>query len=327
MKKQWRNYLLLFLPVLSFVLFLSACGIKSTATSSTNNTPVKDNGQNNLTPLQVLQKSERAMKSVKAYHLTLNTTIDTKPVGSPSATSLGTMGATLGSRNLLTIPLGSLHITNTSSGPIDNIHVVTTGSGDIQSTGNEKLNLTANSSHTSEIVVGDRVYIQNAVDQTWYYGDGRGYEGIGIQGFTLDQNSVLVLLQNAKVTDHGTQMLNGQSLRHLTATLDKAELEELFSQNFQLQTSYDNLHALADQAQTSTATIDVWIDKQQFYVHRVELGIDSTKSSQGSSQQPATSPSISLKLDDITNLSNFNETITIAPPANARPFSAAPAEG
>ncbi len=306
MKNKRRNYPLLFLPMMSFVLFLAACGINSTTTGGSS--------QSSLTPLQVLQKSENAMKGVKAYHLTLNTTIDTKSSGTTSGTGTSTPVAT-----------------GTPTTPSGNAHITATGSGDVQSAGNEKLNLTTNlagqSSNTSEIIAGDKLYIQSPTDQKWYYVDKNtagGASGLTGSGFTLDQNSLLGILQDAKVTDHGTQSLNGQNLRHLTATLDKAGFEKLLAQNPQLKNSYGQLiNEFANNTQTFTTTIDAWIDEKQFYVHRMELSMNivaNTKAVQGSSQQSGTPSNISLKLDSITDLSNFNESVTITPPANATPL-------
>jgi hypothetical protein len=310
MKSKWRNYPLLFLPMMSLVLLLSACGINSTTTGGSS--------QSNLTPLQVLQKSETAMKNVKAYHLTLNTTIDTKSSGATSTPAVGTPSATPGSTSNPATLLGNSHIT-------------ATGSGDVQTTGNEKLNLTTNlsgqSSNTSEIVAGDKLYVQNPTDQKWYYVDKNtvgNVSGLTGSGFTLDQNSLLALLQDAKITDHGTQSLNGQNLRHLTATLDKAGFEKLLSQNPQLKNSYGQLvQEFSNNAKTFTTTIDAWIDEQQFYVHRIELGMNvvaDTATTQSSSQQSSTPSNITFKLDNITDLSNFNENVTITPPTDASPL-------
>jgi hypothetical protein len=302
MRNSLKKYSFLFLPLMSLLLFLTACGVNSTSTGGSN--------QSNLTPLQVIQKSQTAMKGVKSYHLALNTTVDTKSSGSTAATPTATPGATT---------------------PAGNAHITSTGSGDVLSSGDQKLTLTSNlggqTSKTTEIVSGDKLYIQNPTDQKWYYvdkntaGDATGLTG---SGFTLDQNSTLALLQNAKITDHGTQTLNGQSLRHLTATLDKAAFQKLLSQNPQLQKSYGQLLSqFANNTKTFTTTVDAWIDEKQFYIHRIELNMNidaDTKGLQGSSQQSNVPSSISLKLDNVTDLSNYNESVTITPPTDASPL-------
>src|SRR5579871_3862764 len=180
MRNSLKKHSLLFLPLMSLLLFLAACGVNSSGTGGSS--------QSNLTPLQVLQKSETAMKGVKSYHLTLNTTVNTTSSGATSGSATSTPSATPGS--------------TPSTG---NANITSTGSGDVLSSGDQKLVLTSNlggqSSKTTEIVSGDKLYIQSPTDQKWYYIDKNtagSATGLTNSGFTLDQNSLIALLEDAK---------------------------------------------------------------------------------------------------------------------------------
>ena len=135
----------------------------------------------------------------------------------------------------------------------------------------------------------------------------------------LDQNSLLGLALHSNITDHGTQTLNGQSLRHISAVLDKEAVRQLLSQNPDLKSAVgqQNLDTLLNNTKTFNSSADVWIDETNFYVHRSEFKLNFTAdTSQVGGQVPQ---SVGTNLDSILDLSKFNETVNITPPSNATP--------
>jgi hypothetical protein len=74
------------------------------------------------------------------------------------------------------------------------------------------------------------------------------------------------------------------------------------------------------------STLDVWIDETNFYVHHVELKLNAD-ADLSSLATPGTNGTITLPsnatvtLDSIVDLSKFNQTVTITPPANATPVN------
>ena len=283
-----------------FVLVLvSAC-------SQTGNTTT---GSSSLTPLQVLQKSETAMKQLKSAHIDLKSSTSAQVAGLPT----GTTGTP----------------TTGSSG--NNVSFNITGSGDEQLPGAEQLTLTlSQGTKLSEIVQGNNVYIQNTQGK-WYVLNKSSLQGTagstfpGINGVNIDQSSLIALLQHSKITDYGDQNLNGQSLRHISAALDKTGVQQLLQSNPQIggNISSQQIDALLNNTKSLQSSIDVWIDESQFYVHQTEVKLNLVTGS-GANSTPtagASAASVTLNTDSVIDLSKFNESITITPPANATPTS------
>lgn len=290
-----KSYAIPFLALLLTALFASAC-------SSTVTTP---SSGSSLTPLQVLQKSADAMKQLKSSHVEIQNTSTVQTAGATSVTP-----------------------TTTGTPAANNITVKLTGSGDEALPDSEQIKLTINQGTTlSEILQGQKVYVQNAQGK-WYVLDKSSLQGaVGntFSGFNIDQNTLIGLIQHAKITDHGAQQLNGQSLRHITADLDKAALAQLLKDNPQLSggISQQNIDAVLSKTKSFKSSVDVWIDETQFYVHRTEfkLSLDlDTSSISGTPTVAGTVPtSVTSNQDSIIDLSKFNVPVTITPPTNAIP--------
>ncbi len=290
-----KNYVMPFLALLLTALFASACG-------STVTTP---GSGSSLTPLQVLQRSADAMKQLKSAHVEIQNTSNVQTSGATSATP-----------------------TTTGTPSANNITVKLTGSGDEALPDQEQLKLTINQGTTlSEILKGEKVYIQNTQGK-WYVFDKTSLQGaVGntFSGFNIDQNTLIGLIQHAKITDHGTQQLNGQNLRHITADLDKTALSQLLKDNPQLSggISQQNIDAVLNKTKSFQSSVDVWIDETQFYVHRTEfkLSLDAdTSSLSGTPTVAGTVPTnVTSNQDSIIDLSKFNVPVTITPPTNATP--------
>jgi hypothetical protein len=296
MKKHKRLYSLLFLGVL--LLLMSACA------------PVISSGGSSLSPGQVLQNSAKAMKQLKSAHF------DLKVASNLQATAA----------------------TPTTATPVaGQVNVNITGNGDENLPDQQSLqitigqNITGQNISLSEIALGNKVYIKNPTGQ-WYVLDKGVLEGaIGnpFAGINIDPSSLLNLLQNAQLADHGTEALNGQNLRHIAASLDKVGLRQLLTSNPQLSKLFgqQNIDNVIDHAKAFQATVDLWIDETNFYVHRAELKFNLVEdlSSLNNSATPGATPTVAplsgltTSFDSVTDLSNFNQPVTIIPPANAIP--------
>jgi hypothetical protein len=290
-----KSYAIPFLALLLTALFATACGTVSSTPGSGSS----------LTPLQVLQKSATAMQQLKSSHVEIQNTSNVQTTGATSATP-----------------------TTTGTPTANNITIKLTGSGDQALPNQEQLKLTINQGTTlSEILQGQKVYVQNAQGK-WYVFDKatlQGYVGNTFSGYNIDQKTLLGLIQNAKITDYGTQTLNGQSLRHIGAALDKTALSQLLKNNPELSggISAQEIDTVLSKAKSFQSTVDVWIDETQFYVHRSEFKLSlnaDTSSLSGTPTVAGTVPtSITTNQDSIIDLSKFNDSVTITPPTDATP--------
>lgn len=289
-----RHYILLVL--LPALLLISACS------PSIGLGP----GSSSITVLQVLQNSVNAMKNLKSAHIETQTNGMLQTI-STSATS---------SPNQLTFKV--------------------TGSGDEALPAQESLQISVdrgtNSQPTNlaEIVQGDKVYIQNAKGQ-WYVLDKSTFEGFagnpfsGING--LNPNDLLGLLQDTQISDHGDELLNGESLRHVTIAFDKVAFKKIVDNDPQLGNMFgqQNINALLNSTKTFATSLDLWIDETNFYVHRTELkfNLNEDISALRQSLTPVvTSPlptGVITSFDSTLDLSKFNQPVTITTPTGAIP--------
>ncbi len=291
--KIQKKFFVACIPLVLLVLLISACS--STGTS----------GSSNLTALQVLQNSATAMQKLKSSH------IDFSLTGSANASGTATP---------------------TSATSPSSMSFSVKGNGDEALPGQESLHITtAQGTSLAEIVLGNKVYIQNAKGQ-WYVLDKSSLQGMTGNPFSgidiSNMKDILALAQHAKITDHGDQNLNGQSLRHITIALDKQGLQQLLTQNGQLASviGQQNVNTIINSTKGFSSTLDIWIDETQFYVHRTELKLNINEnlgSLTNNGTPTATTGSVpsnvSTTIDSIVDLSKFNETVNITAPANAIP--------
>jgi hypothetical protein len=296
-----KRYIVLVLSLITIVLLISACSQPITG-------PTTGTGSS-LTPLQVLQNSANAMQQLKSAHVEIQATNSVQGINATS---------TVGTPTTTPTPVTSTPTPTTFSLTIK-------GSGDEALPDQEQLSLLVNQNiHLTEIVQGNKVYVQNAQGQ-WYVLDKSAFQGIvgnPFAGINFDQNSLLALIQHTQITDHGTQALNGQNLRHITATLDKDGVRQLLNDNPQLAGSLgqQNIDAMLNNTKSFLSSIDVWIDETQFYVHRTELKLNLVADTGGLSGTPGTTTlpsSVTTNLDTIVDLSKFNVPVVITSPTNA----------
>jgi len=281
-----KKFPFLFLFMVFVMLLVSACSQVITLPTGS---------QSSLTPLQVLKNSANAMKQLKSSHIELRST------------------SSLQMDNTATPTAGSVPST---------VNVDITGSGDQALPDQEQLHLTISPNiNLAQIVLGDKVYVQNSQGQ-WFVLDKNNFQGLAsnpFSSFSFDPNSLLALIQNVKITDHGADTLNGQSLRHITAALDKNSLQQILAGDPQLKNliGQGNNDTLLNDIQSVQSSVDVWIDETTFYVHRTQIKLNlavNTHTSEGAA------PSVlKTNLNTTIDLSKFNDPVTIKAPANAIP--------
>ncbi len=287
------------------LLFLLVCGTLLLSACTTTTTPgaVKST----QTPLQVLQKSQSAMKHLTSVHLglTSSSTVQLPTTASSSATSSGITTLTTGNGDEKLPGQVALHLTT---------HIGTTG---------QSITL-------AEIVLNNKLYIQNSKGQ-WYVLDTSklsGTTGIPTRGNDASTvNNVLALAQKASLTDHGIVTLNGQKLRRLTVTFGKDALPQLLNASGQTQNAQtqQSTAQLLKSIKSFQAQVDFWIDENTSYVHqmdeKISLKLDS--SALGTTGTPTststTAASSATTTDTLIDLSKFNQPVTITAPANAIP--------
>ncbi len=287
------RYLFGLLLAVVALLIMSACGPGSTGSSS-------------QTPAQVLQNSTSAMKQLKTAHVDMKMTA-----------SVGTIG--------LTPTPGSTAPTNIT------LNINATGDEVLPDQAALKLTvggLSGSNLNLAEVVKGNKVYMQNTRGK-WYVIDKSALTGNFLSSASVpDINKLLDIGQHAQVTDHGDQSLNGETLRHITVTLDKNGLKQLLESTGQLNSLTGASSQMFEQFMNSTknfqATLDFWTDETTSYVHRIEMKFNLNMD-MSSFVTPGTTSSnfpsaITLAFDTTIDLSKFNDTsITVTAPENAIP--------
>src|SRR5262249_22989179 len=134
------------------------------------------------------------------------------------------------------------------------------------------LTLPTTSVQASDVIAGNKAYVKVAQGQ-WYVLDKSKFDQAGgallsnlLSGTTLNENSLLSIIQNINVADHGDENLNGQSLRHITANLDKAGFEKLLTSNPQWtdMLSPQDLKNALNNVKDFNASVELYIDENQF---------------------------------------------------------------
>lgn len=250
------------------------------------------NSDQSTPPLQVLQKSYSAMKQLKSAHFSLQLSEQVN-MGSGSSTT-----------------------------------IKISANGDEMPPDKAEVHLTELGMSLSAITLGRELYFQNSKGQ-WYVlqlSQAQGSAGNPFAGTSISSyNNLLALASRASFVDHGVQKLNGQSLRHITVTLDKNALQQIISANLGSLGSSNSasMKQLLNNLNIQHATLDLWIDPATYYVHQMELKYNISLNA-GSFVTPtpsATSTALNLNMasDTTIDMSNFNAPVTITAPSNAIP--------
>ncbi len=277
--------------LMAFLLVLSACSAPGQANSPSP------------TPLQTLQNSASAMNKLQSVHFDLQASLATQLGSATSATPTAATPTT----------------------PIGNITFNVTGHGDAAGTDQSQVNLTlGNQPIVNVISKGQTVYVQTK-DGQWFSVDKsklkNGSQSFFSQSLAKHMADLTTLLLNAKLTDHGQETVNGESLDHITAVMDQQSLQALSSQLNGL------LPANQQQAQNqlTKGTIDLWIDQSTSLIHQVKLDVmaqvDVSKMAQANGQGNGNTPMpASVEAKAQLNFSKFNQPVNIQAPSNATPL-------
>src|SRR5438270_1243922 len=302
------------IALITALLLISACSTTGGGT-----------GGSNLTVLQLLQNSSKAMSQLKSTHIDLKANGSGQAITTPTPTTgTGTPTTT----------------TTTPTATVNNVTFNLIGSGDEALPNVEAMQFdvsqngattTPTTSHLEQIVQGDKVYIKSTKGQ-WYVLDKsvlKGYVDNPFSGVkSPDLTELIGLLEHTQITDNGIQSLNGQNLRHITIAMDKEALKQFLSNNQQLIDilGQQNLNAVIDNTKTFSSTVDLWIDEATAYVHRTELkfnlGVNAGTLSKSITPTVTTvivPANVTTKFDSIVDLSKFNESVTVTTPTGAIP--------
>lgn len=278
------------------VCLLSACnwfGLGATTQKSSPQGPANTQAQ---TPVQVLQSAADAMQHLKSVHIVMN-------VGTTSGTT-----ATNQQQNMLSVKANGDQVFPDQA----SLHL---------SLGQM---IGGNQRTLSEIVTNKKLYVQNPQGQ-WHVIDiGKLTGAPFVAPQVSNYNNLLVLAQKANVTDHGEEMLNGQMTRHITVTFGNDALKDLLNATGQLGSlssqQQQDLNQALSQIKLNSSMLELWIDKANSYVSRLELKCSISTNAAASTNAASNANS---SVDAIIDYSNFNEQVTITAPAQAIPVDSA----
>ncbi|GCE48012.1 uncharacterized protein DUF1396 [Thermosporothrix hazakensis] len=291
----WKKRNVSFLLLALMVFLLAACAPQEGNTQTTQTA--------NETPLEAIQKSVEAMKQLKSAHLELQANNQVKNPIQQTPQSMPTTAQT------------------------QDITIQVKGNGDVSMPDQAKINYTLSSGKQNaqlvQIMKGNKVYIQNQQGK-WYVLDKEVLmQQAGIPGgpYQLDQQSMLGLLQHAKIKDQGIQSLRGENMRHISADLDKEAFKELLRNSPQLKGYFgqQDIETVIDKTKSFNSTVDVWIDQNKHYVRRTEMKVNMALDPSAISNQSTQKGDITSTSDLVIDLSKFDEPVTITPPEQATP--------
>ncbi len=242
------------------------------------------------TPAQTLQNSAQAMSKLSSVHIDLQAGL-------------------------------SLQSSSSNGGMTFNL----TGHGDAAQSGDASVQISLGSNPLLAVISkGQTVYVQFK-NGTWYSATKDQIKNTAqnffSQSLATRLEQIMTLAQNAKLTDHGQESLNGTSLDHITAVLDQQTLQALNSQLSGL-IPVGNQNG---QNQISQASLDLWIDQSTSYVHQAILNLTAQVNAQAlqhltGQSTGSTSGTLPVTVKAQINLSNFNQPVNIQAPANSTPF-------
>jgi outer membrane lipoprotein-sorting protein len=198
-----------------------------------------------------------------------------------------------------------------------------TGRGDAQRPDDASISLSLGKNHLLAIISkGPRVYIQGR-NHLWYWLDKHALKDAAqnffSQSLATRLGQIMSVVEQAGLTDHGQESLNGVSLDHITAVLDQQTLQTL---NTQLSGLLPR-SVQTGRSQIAAASLDLWIDQSTWYVHQAILNVgtqidmSALQSSLGHTKATGVVP-VTIKAQ--VNFSRFNQPINIQAPAGALPF-------
>lgn len=173
------------------------------------------------------------------------------------------------------------------------------------------------------ISTGSKVYVQGR-NHTWYWVNKSAIrdaaQNFFSQSMATRMGQIMTVVESAKLTDHGQESLQGDSLDHITATLDQQTLQTL---NAQLSGLLPQ-GVQSGQSQITAASLDVWVDQSTWFVHQAILNVTTqidTNALQAYLGHAGSQGLVPVNVQVKVNFSKFNQPVTIQAPAGAIPFS------
>ncbi|HEY0755079.1 MAG TPA: LppX_LprAFG lipoprotein [Ktedonobacteraceae bacterium] len=199
-----------------------------------------------------------------------------------------------------------------------------TGQGDATSPDKVSIQLSSNGPLLGLISSGQNIYVQSK-GGPWYSVDKSNVkdaeQSFFSQSLATRLGQIMSALQNAQLTDHGQETVNGESLDHLTVTIDQQTLKSISSELNGLAPA-DSQSGLN---QIKKATLDLWIDTSTSYVHLVKVDIvtqvDATALEHFTGQSIGATGALPIEMKAQVTFSKFNQPVNIQPPTSATPLA------
>jgi LppX_LprAFG lipoprotein len=241
------------------------------------------------TPTQTLASSATAMSKLSSVHFALQTSVAVQ-----------------------------------SSSSTNGLTYTVTGQGDAALPDKVAVNLSSGTPLFSLISSGQTVYVQ-LKGGTWYSVDKSkvkdAEQNFFSQSLATRLGQIMGALQNAQITDHGQETVSGQSLDHLTVTLDQQTLQTLSSELNGLAPTQEQ----SGQNQLKKATLDLWIDTSTSYVHVANIDVVTVVNASSldhfTGQQTGVTGVLPIELKAQITFSKFNQPVSIQPPTNSIPLA------
>ncbi len=249
---------------------------------------VPGTGSGSPTPAQTLANSATAMSKLSSVHFALQTSVAVQ-----------------------------------SSSSTNGVTYTVTGQGDAASPDKVAVNLSSGTPLLSLVSSGQTVYVQ-LKGGTWYSIDKSkvkdAEQNFFSQSLATSLGQIMGALQDAQMTDHGQEMVNGQSLDHITVTLDQQTLQTLSSELNGLAPSQEQ----SGQNQLKKATLDLWIDTSTSYVHLAEIDVvtqvDASALEHFTGQSTGATGVLPIEFKAQVTFSKFNQPVSIHAPTNSTPL-------
>jgi hypothetical protein len=283
MLRKYKGHLWL-TGLVSLLLLLSACSLPGQTGSAS--------------PAQTIQNSALAMSQLKSVHFDVQANLQLSAATPVAGTSTPTSGMSF----------------------------AVTGSGDGAKTGVADVNLLLNQNpFLSAISANGNVYVRGG-DGTWYVANQNQVNGVE-KFFSQDPATYLAALlgelQNATLADQGSTTLNGQTVDHITATLDAKTLQSLAAQ-------LNGLLPANEQSAKNTlnqATLDLWINTSNSYVVQAKFTVGANLDLSKIPQVDFNGQTINLPAEvmpvNLTaqfDFSKYNVPVTVQVPTGAQPL-------
>ncbi len=192
------------------------------------------------------------------------------------------------------------------------------------------LDLPSETAKVPEVVKGGQVYIQTLKGKWYQFSNSEETTNclslLPVTKYTDPLATLLPLVQDTNFTDHGTEKLDGQNLRHITVTLGSNAFDALAD----LDLVYGRIlggSPRQELVKLDNAVLNVWIDEATSYIHHLTLKSDTSFDRSNLPRSSTSSTIVKVEKDLTVDYSQFNHVTSIPTPANATPYvaSASPA--